>query len=69
VVYGGAYTTGYINNDSGYSVTAFKTVHSTLAAGTAVEFKVQFTSGVSGESVILGYDESSITMTLSEVAQ
>ena len=69
VVYGGEYTTGYIDLDSSYTPTVFNTVHTNLTAGTPVEFKLQYASSVSGQSVIFAYDDSSITMTVSEVAQ
>ena len=73
VAYGGQYTTGYMqrcdDTFDNYQPTTFKTVHSTLAAGTAVEFKVQFRSATSGQSVILAYNTSSMTMTLTEIAQ
>ena len=73
VQYGGLHTTGYMRRSSttinSYQPTVFKTVHTTLAAGTAVEFKVQFKSDVSGQKVVLAYDHSSITMTLTEIAQ
>ena len=73
VVYGGKYTTGYMrtsdNTISSYQPSTFKTVHTTLTAGTAVEFKVQFRSTVNGQNVYLSNDQSSITMTVSEIAQ
>ena len=69
VVYGGEYTTGYIDLDSSYTPTVFNTVHTNLTAGTAVEFKLQYRSDVSGQTVILASNLSSITMTVSEIAQ
>ena len=73
VQYGGQYTTGYMTRSgvdrNSFQPTTFKTVHSTLSAGTAVEFKVQFTSTVSGEAVVLVHINSSMTMTVSEIAQ
>ena len=73
VQYGGLYTTGYMvrsdDNLNSYQPTVFKTLHSGLTAGTAVEFKVQFKSSLSGENVYLARISSSITMTVSEVAQ
>ena len=73
VQYGGQYTTGYMtpigSTVSNYQPSTFKTVHSTLAAGTAVEFKVQFRSTVNGQNVYLSNDQSSITMTVTEIAQ
>ena len=73
VAYGGYHTTGFMTSSSpttnSYQPTVFKTVHTNLAAGTSVEFKLQFKSSVSGQSVFLANDESSITMTVSEIAQ
>ena len=69
VQYGSSYTTGYTNIDSGYNPTTFKTVHSNLAAGTPVEFYLQYRSDISGQVVILAHYESSMTMTLTEIAQ
>ena len=73
VAYGGPYTTGYMTSSdtsfSSYQPTVFKTVHSNLAAGTAVEFKVQFATQVTGQAVTIAHDESSMTMTVTEVAQ
>ena len=73
VQYGGDYTTGCMKRSdtalNSFQPTVFKTVHDGLAAGTAVEFKVQFRSELSGEGVILSHINSSITMTVSEVAQ
>ena len=69
VEFGGQFTTGYTSVGSSYNPTVFKTVHTTLAAGTAVEFKVQFKSGTSGQTAILANNLSSITMTVSEIAQ
>jgi len=69
VEYGGSYTAGYTDIDSGYNPTVFKTVHEGLVAGTPVEFKLQFRSSVSGQIVLLTYRNSSITMTLTEIAQ
>ena len=73
VVYGGIYTTGFLQSVSStfnnYQPTVFKTVHTNLAAGTAVEFKVQFKSATNGQFVSLANNSSSITMTVSEIAQ
>ena len=73
VAYGGANTTGYMQlsstTGSNYRPTVFKTVHSNMAAGTPVEFKLQYRSSTGGQQVILAYDTSSITMTLTEIAQ
>jgi len=73
VMYGGDNTTGYMRRcDSAYTnyqPTAFKTVHEGLAAGTPVEFNLQFRSTISGQLVRLAHDRSSITMTVSEIAQ
>ena len=73
VAYGGDYTTGYMqrcdDTFDNYQPTTFKTVHSALAAGTAVEFKVQFKSTSSGQNVILANNKSSMTMTATEIAQ
>jgi len=75
VEYGGVYATGFLRRSSStatfdnYQPTVFKTTHSNLAAGTPVEFKLQFMSLESGQSVILAYVQSSITMTLTEIAQ
>jgi len=72
-VYGGQYTTGYMMRSdattNGYQPSVFKTIHSNLAAGTAVEFKVQFRSDVNGQGVTFATINSSITMTVSEIAQ
>ena len=73
VAYGGDYTTGYMRRSDAilisYQPTTFKTVHSNLAAGTPVEFNVQFRSDLSGQYVAIVHDKSSITMTLTEIAQ
>ena len=69
VEYGSSYTAGYTDLASSYNPTVFKTVHEGLVAGTPVEFKLQYKSDVSGEFVILAYGESSVTMTVSEIAQ
>ena len=73
VAYGREHTTGFMQRSdtaiSSYQPTVFKTVHSNLAAGTPVEFKVQFKSNVSGQNVVLAHNNSSITMTLTEIAQ
>ena len=73
VVYGGDFTTGYMTRSNttfdSYQPTVFKTVHSTLAAGTAVEFKVQFKSETNGQNMVVAHDKSSITMTVTEIAQ
>ena len=73
VTYGGDYTTGYMrsSDDTFYShqPSVFKTIHLNLAAGTAVEFKVQFATQYSGQIVKLANAKSSITMTLTEIAQ
>ena len=63
VEYGGVpNTAGYMQlsstTASSYNPTTFKTVHTTLAAGTAVEFKLQFKSDVQVvNSVILAYGD------------
>ena len=73
VAYGGDYTTGYTRRSddtiNSYQPTVFKTVHSNLAAGTPVEFKVHFRSNVQNAPVVLAINNSSITMTLTEIAQ
>ena len=73
VQFGNLYTTGYMERSSSgqskYQPTAFKTVHEGLAVGDPVEFKVQFRSSLNGENVMLAHDKSSITMTLTEIAQ
>ena len=73
VQYGGDYTTGYMERSddkfNSHQPTAFKTVHEGLAAGTPVEFNLQFRSHASGNFVILAYNKSSMTMTLTEIAQ
>ena len=73
VQYCGDSTTGFMNRSDttfdSYSPTTFETIHSTLSAGTAVEFKVQFKSKINGEPVKLAISGSSITMTVSEIAQ
>jgi len=73
VAYGNNYTTGYMRTSdaifTSYQPTVFKTVHSNLAAGTPVEFNLQFLSGVSGQIVGLVHAESSMTMTVTEIAQ
>jgi len=71
--YGGSYTTGYLRgldlNFGNYSPTTFKTIHPNLAAGTPVEFNLQFKSDLNGQAVYLANNNSSITMTLTEIAQ
>ena len=73
VLYGSERTTGYMARSSptigSYQPTTFKTVHSNLAAGTPAEFNLQFRTHISGEPVSLALEESSITMTLTEIAQ
>ena len=73
VTYGGTWTTGYMQRSDdtipSYQPSVFKTVHSNLAAGTPVEFNVQFRSVVSGENVVIANNNSSMTMTLTEIAQ
>ena len=76
VAYGDEFTTGYMRRNSAtggdgnnYQPTAFKTVHEGLAVGTPVEFKVQFSSNNLGQVVYLAHDSSSITMTVTEIAQ
>ena len=73
VAYGGIYTTGFLQSVSStfnnYQPTVFKTVHTNLAAGTAVEFKVQFKSETNGQNMVVAHDKSSITMTVTEIAQ
>ena len=69
VEYGSSHTTGYIDQASSFTPSVFKTIHSNLAAGTPVEFNVQFRSDVSGQFVQLAHNGSSMTMTLTEIAQ
>ena len=72
VQYGHNYTAGYVRTQGAignYQPTTFKTVHSNLAAGTPAEFNLQFRTHISGEPVSLALEESSITMTLTEIAQ
>ena len=73
VMYGGDFTAGHmVRSDdalNSYQPTTFKTVHSNLAAGTPVEFNVQFRAYTSGQQVLLAYEKSSITMTSTEIAQ
>ena len=69
VGYGGSYTAGYTDPDSSYNPIVFKTIHGGLAAGIPVEFNVQFRTGTNTQTVIFAYGESSITMTLTEIAQ
>ena len=73
VAYGGYHTTGFVTSSSpttnSYQPTAFKTVHSNLAAGTPVEFNLQFKSDASGQNVVMVNNQSSITMTVTEIAQ
>ena len=72
VEYGAVYTTGYMRGGdtiNNYQPTVFKTVHSNLAAGTPVEFKVHFRSSKSGIKVTLAHNTSAMTMTVTEIAQ
>ena len=72
-VYGGAYTAGYMRGfeptNKLYQPTIFKTVHTNLAAGTPVEFNLQFSTQNTGQVVLLAHTQSSMTMTLTEIAQ
>ena len=73
VAYGEEFTIGRLTRSddtlNSYQPTVVKTVHEGLAAGTPVEFKVQYRSLVNGQTVRLVYAHSSITMTVSEIAQ
>ena len=73
VEYGGEFATGYMGrsdtNLPSHQPTVFKTVHSNLAVGTPVEFNLHFRTATSGQLVQLAYIYSSITMTLTEIAQ
>ena len=73
VMYGANNTTGFMQltstTGSNYRPSVFKTVHSNLVAGTPVEFNLQFRSTRSGQNVLLAHNDSSITMTLTEIAQ
>ena len=69
----GAFSTGYMRTSDdtfdSFQPTVFKTVHEGLAAGTPVDFNLQFRTHTNGQPVSLAYDKSSITMTLTEIAQ
>jgi len=73
VMYGGQWTAGYMrgadNDLNNFQPTVFKTIHTNLTAGTPVEFNVQFRTGTSGQKVILVHGASSMTMTVTEIAQ
>ena len=73
VGYGAGYTTGYMTSSSpttnSYQPTAFKTIHSNFAAGTPVEFNLQFATEANGQNVVMANNQSSITMTVTEIAQ
>ena len=73
VMYGGDFTAGHmVRSDdalNSYQPTTFKTVHSNLAVGTPVEFNLQFATQTGGYGVVLAYTQSSMTMTLTEIAQ
>ena len=73
VQYDGRYAAGYMervdDTKASYSPTVFKTIHEGLAAGTPVEFNLQYRSTVSGQTVTIAHEKSSITMTVTEIAQ
>ena len=73
VAYGDDYTTGFMQSCdatfNNYRPTTFKTVHEGLAAGTPVEFNLQYRSASNGTVIYLANSRSSITMTVTEIAQ